>query len=90
MICKRLYISVMITRVAEGGFGPPQQGRIGKGNKAEGVVRKMAAGRKCSQHDKSPPDYVLYYQDKKICNECRAPVICTSFIPLPSALMITK
>lgn len=27
-------------------FPGPQQGRIGKGNKAQSVVRKMAAGRK--------------------------------------------
>jgi hypothetical protein len=34
-------------------------------NKADSVVRKMAAGRKCHQPDKRLPNYIWYYRERQ-------------------------
>ena len=39
------------------------------GNKAESVVRKMAAGRMCCQHDKSFPNLILLRKPEKYTTE---------------------
>jgi hypothetical protein len=68
-----------VVRAAKSGFGPrlkilfrePQQG--GKGNNERNVVRKMAAGRKCCQHNISLIASDTKEKDKNICNIVRPP-----------------